>query len=150
MTDRAPNNAPHTPATDIQVARRLHVMRHIDGHLVTRYTGPTARLIEMPVRLFGVDIPAGYDTDGASTPTTFYAVVPRFEDAFPAAIVHDLRYDPADGLRHLTRRQADDEFRRNLLHSGYTRARARTAWLAIRLGGWRAWNAGTRKGHRLA
>lgn len=145
----ATHNA-NAPTADLDVERWRHVMEHIEGHLVTRYTGPTSRLVVQDVRIFGVDIPTGYETDGASTPTTFYAIVPRFEDAFPAAIVHDLRYDPADGIRHLTRRQADDEFRRNLLHSGYTHARARLAWLAIRAGGWKAWNAGTRKGHRLA
>jgi hypothetical protein len=103
------------------------------------------------VELFGVTIPAGYDTDGASVPRAFYNVIARFTDALPAALVHDFRYDPwpdADGVKRrvMTRGEADREFLRNLRASGLSRRRSWLAYSAVRAAGWRAWNAGTSRG----
>ena len=115
------------------------------------HTGPTSARLMEPVRLFGVTLPKGYETDGASAPRLFYNVIARFTDALPAALVHDARYDPPEGTdgfkrRTLTRAEADREFYRNLRASGLSRRRAWAAYLAVRAGGARAWNRGTDNG----
>ena len=114
------------------------------------HTGPTSARVIRSVTLFGVLVPVGYDTDGASVPRAFYNIIARFTDALPAALVHDLRYDPleVDGVKRrvLTRSQADLEFYRNLRASGVSRRRAWTAYTAVRSFGWRPWNAGTKRG----
>ena len=115
------------------------------------HTGATdARVLE-DITLFGVVIPAGYQTDGASVPRAFYNIIARFTDALPAALVHDIRYDPAVGedgykRRTMTRKQADREFYRNLRASGVSRRRAWAAYLAVRSGGRAPWNRGTKRG----
>lgn len=121
---------------------------YIAGELVTRYDGPRRRTVMQDVVLFGVHVPAGYETDGASVPRHFYWLIPRFEDALPAAIAHDLHYDPPDGVRRLTRAEADRIFLDNLKRSGVLPHRRWIAWTAVRAFGRWPWSAGTRKGHR--
>lgn len=115
------------------------------------HIGPTAVRLIRTVTVFGVTIPVGYEFDGASVPRAFYNVLARFTDSLPAAMVHDYRYDPtpgADGLkrRELTRAEADREFYNNLRSAGVGWRRAQLAYRAVRLFGWRPWNAGTKKG----
>lgn len=114
------------------------------------HTGPTTATVTRAVELFGVLIPEGYTTDGASVPRAFYNIIARFTDALPAALVHDLRYDPAEvgGVkqRTLTRRQADKEFYRNLRASGVSFARSQAAYRAVRAFGWAPWRRGTKNG----
>lgn len=115
------------------------------------HIGPTDAILLADITIYGVTIPAGYRTDGASVPRAFYNIIARFTDALPAALVHDLRYDPpADehGVkrRTMTRAQADSEFYRNLRASGVSRRRAWLAYSAVRAAGWRPWNAGTKRG----
>jgi len=119
--------------------------------IALEHTGPTAAVVMRSVTLFGVEVPVGYSTDGASVPRAFYNVIARFTDALPAALVHDLRYDPPadrDGVKRrvMTRKQADREFRANLKQSGVNWSRRQAAYLAVRAAGWRPWNAGTRRG----
>ena len=115
------------------------------------HTGPTEATVLRSVVLFGVTIPEGYTTDGASVPRAFYNVIARFTDALPAALVHDLRYDPPVNefgfkVRALTRKQADKEFYRNLRASGVSIARSQAAYRAVRAFGWVPWNRGTKNG----
>lgn len=113
-------------------------------------TGPKSAIVDRQVELFGVEIPAGYETDGASVPRAFYNVLSRFGVALPAAILHDFRYDPAERYgvkqRWLSRAEADLEFYENLRKLGVNFARAQAALKAVRLFGWRAWNNGTKRG----
>ena len=114
------------------------------------HTGPTAATVLADCELFGATIPAGYRTDGASVPRAFYNIIARFTDALPAALVHDLRYDPpeieGEKYRTMTRRDADREFLRNLKLCGVNLARRRSAYLAVRAFGGRPWRAGTDRG----
>lgn len=115
------------------------------------HTGPTEATVLMDIVLFGVLIPAGYQTDGASVPRAFYNIIARFTDALPAALVHDIRYDPwpdPDGKkrRTMTRKQADREFLDNLKACGVNLARRQAAYRAVRLFGSRPWNLGSRRG----
>lgn len=114
-------------------------------------TGPTTAVLLESVELFGVVIPEGYTTDGASVPRAFYNIIARFTDALPAALVHDIRYDPPENVyglkvRALRRSEADSEFYRNLRASGVSRRRAWLAYSAVRAGGWVPWNRGSKRG----
>jgi hypothetical protein len=114
------------------------------------HVGPTDAILLADTTIYGVTIPAGYRTDGASVPRAFYNIIARFTDALPAALVHDLRYDPpeVDGVKRrvMTRAHADSEFYRNLRAGGVSRRRAWLAYSAVRAAGWRPWNAGTKRG----
>ena len=114
-------------------------------------TGPTTAVLLESVELFGVVIPEGYTTDGASVPRAVYNIIARFTDALPAALVHDIRYDPPENVyglkvRALRRSEADSEFYRNLRSSGVSRRRAWLAYSAVRAGGWVPWNRGSKRG----
>lgn len=112
----------------------------------------------------------GYQTDGASSPRWAYILVDPFGVAGPASYNHDDNYDPIpdpDGIkqRTVTRREADRRWRQDFIRDldlyynrktrvgkavqrGLNRARAGVGWAAIRLGGWKPWNAGTKNGTR--
>jgi hypothetical protein len=53
-----------------------------------------------------------------------------------------------DGIkvRRYTRKQADDRLYAHLRKCGVGPIRARIAYRAVRLGGWKTWNAGTKRG----
>lgn len=111
------------------------------------HTGPVEATVLTDIEIFGTTIPAGYVTDGASVP--FGRA--RYTDLLPAAIVHDFRYDPVPddrGIkqRTMTRKEADMEFLHNLKACGISWTRRRAAYRAVRLFGWRPWNAGTERG----
>jgi len=115
------------------------------------HTGPRSGYLSRTIELLGIEIPAGYETDGASVPRLFYNILGRFTIALPAALVHDCRYDPPPNdrgvkYRWLTRKQADQEFYENLRKCGVNIARAQAAYRAVRLFGWKPWNAGTKRG----
>lgn len=121
------------------------------GGLPLLHIGPTVAIVLWDIEPFGVHVPAGYITDGASVPRAFYNILARFTDALGAALAHDARYDPPagpDGVkrRQKTRKQADLEFLHNLKASGVNLARRQAAYRAVRLFGFRPWNAGTKKG----
>ena len=118
--------------------------------VLLRRISPTDSVVEEDVEIFGVQIPAGYKTDGASVPRVFYNILSRYGIGLLAALVHDARYDPpadAHGLkwRVLTRKEADKEFYDNLVGSGVSKRRAYLCWTAVRAAGWKYWNAGKKK-----
>jgi|14BtaG_2_1085337.scaffolds.fasta_scaffold01724_6 hypothetical protein len=119
--------------------------------VLLRHVGPIDAVVEEDIEIFGVPIPKGYQTDGASVPRAFYNIIARFTLALPAALVHDLRYDPIpdhDGIkrRSMTRREADREFYDNLIGIGMSRRRAWAAWSGVRLAGGIPWRRGTKNG----
>lgn len=118
-----------------------------------RHHGPVEAVVMEDVEIFGVEIPRGYNTDGASAPRLAFWVIAPFTLALLAALVHDLRYDPpvgADGVKRrvMTRKEADREFLENLKASGMNLMRRQAAYRAVRLAGWKPWNAGTKRGTR--
>ena len=125
---------------------------HVWSHGVPlRHHGPVDAVVMEDVEIFGVTVPKGYRTDGASAPRLAFWVVAPFTIALLAALVHDLRYDPVpdiDGVkrRALTRKEADKEFYENLKATGMSRSRRWAAYTAVRAGGWKPWNAGTKRG----
>ena len=81
------------------------------------------------VLLHGVQVPAGFTTDGASVPKAFWWLLHPAGEAFEAAIVHDYRH-LQKGLR--SRRLVDLEFYDNMRICGVGKFRATLAWLAVR------------------
>lgn len=120
--------------------------------VLLRRISPTNSIVEEDIEIFGVKIPAGYKTDGASVPRAFYNILSRYGIGLLAALVHDVRYDPPEDdkgvkWRTLTRKQADWEFYQNLRGSGVPRRRAWPCYLAVKAAGWTVWNRGSKKGN---
>lgn len=112
------------------------------GSLKFDVLGATMRRVQEDVTIFGVKIPAGYLTDGASVPRRLQGIIPRFGKALPAALVHDIRYDPPDRVRRLSRKEADREFFANLKRCGLNFAQRHAAYRAVRLFGGIPWRRG--------
>ena len=90
----------------------------------------------------GLEIPAGFESDGASVPRFFWSIVfpPDDDRALYAAIVHDFVYRTHP--YGWTRKDADEAFREFLIRGGVPESRARRAYWGVRLfGGW-AWDEG--------
>ena len=98
-----------------------------------------------PIRYCGLEIPAGFESDGASVPRFFWRAVfpPGYPPALPAAFIHDYVYRThPDGW---SREEADICFYYLLKDAGISEARARAAYLGVKLFGKPAWNAGGKK-----
>ena len=95
-----------------------------------------------PIEKFGVIVPAGFESDGASVPRLLWGVVfPRDDrQALFAALFHDYLYrtHPAGW----TRAEADEAFHFLLLEGGVSFIRALRAYLGVRIFGKSAWEAG--------
>lgn len=92
-----------------------------------------------PLRWGELTVPAGFESDGASVPRFFWRVVfpPGDADALRAAILHDYIYrEHPEGW---TRGEADRLFRDVLIADGVPGWRARLAYYAVRIFGWRSW-----------
>ena len=90
----------------------------------------------------GIEIPAGFESDGASVPRRLWHVVFPPDDmrAMFAAIVHDWEYRThPDGV---DKHEADLQFRYHLLRGGVSRSAAKWAYWGVRLFGGKAWKAG--------
>ena len=93
-------------------------------------------------RYCGLEIPAGFESDGASVPRFFWRTVfpPGDPAALMPAFVHDYVYRThPDGW---TRDEADRAFKLLLLDSGVPSARANLAYWGVRMFGASAWKAG--------
>ena len=97
--------------------------------------GRKFRILE-DVEVFGVVIPAGYETNGASVPRPFWGILSPFTEGFRAALVHDFRY--TNDIR-LTRKETDKEFYDNLGKCGVNNIRRSLVWLAVTLFGGPRW-----------
>lgn len=95
-----------------------------------------------PVRRYGLDIPAGFQSDGASVPRFFWRVVfpPGDVHALGAAFLHDFIYrtHPVGW----TREAADKLFLDTLIEDGVPKRRAFLAYIGVRLFGASAWREG--------
>ncbi len=114
------------------------------------FLGPTVAVVSRDTYIFGELIPKGYVTDGGSIPARLCGFMRRFGKGLPAFLIHDRDYDPVadDGIkvRRYTRKEADDRLYTNLRKCGVGPFRARIAYRAVRLGGRKPWDAGTKTG----
>ena len=88
---------------------------------------------------YGITVPRGFNSDGASVPRFFWRVVfpPGDSKALRAAFVHDWLY-----RNHFTgwdREMADVLFFSLLISDGVSLFSAGLAFLGVRLFGWRSW-----------
>lgn len=95
-----------------------------------------------PISWDGVIVPSGFESDGASVPRIFWATVFPNDDrkALFGAIFHDFLYrtHPAGWNRS----ESDSAFFELLRLGGVSYTRAVRAYLGVRIGGGKAWNAG--------
>ena len=85
-------------------------------------------------------VPAGFETDFASTPRFFWRIVPPAGKYTKAAVVHDWLY--RSGL--LSRREADRVFFLAMTDLGVPWWNRWLMWAAVRLGGAKAFAGGER------
>lgn len=94
-----------------------------------------------PLRYGGVDVPVGFDSDGASVPRALWGLVFPAEDlrAMFGAIFHDFCYrtHPATWEK----KSADKTFKLLLIEGGVPSIRANLAYWGVRLFGKKAWEA---------
>ena len=95
-----------------------------------------------PLRRHGVEVPAGFRSDGASVPRFFWRVVfpPGDVHALAAAFVHDFLYrtHPVGW----SRKAADEVLLDCMIEDGVYKHRAKLAYWGVRLFGGRAWSDG--------
>ena len=95
-----------------------------------------------PVSRYGLEIPAGFQSDGASVPRFFWRVVfpPGDVHALGAAFLHDYIYRTHP--LGWTREAADKLFLDTLIADGVPKRRAFLAYVGVRLFGASAWREG--------
>ena len=94
-----------------------------------------------PLLYCGLEIPAGFESDGASVPRLFWSTVfpPGDSKALRPAIIHDYIYRTHP--ERWTRKMADETFYEMLVSAGISKWRAYKAYLGVRLFGQSAWEA---------
>lgn len=94
---------------------------------------------------YGITVPTGFQSDGASVPRFFWRVVfpPGDTRALLAAFAHDWIYRKHP--RGWTRPAADALFLTLLMENGVPWYSADLAYIGVRLFGWLAWNHNTGK-----
>ena len=90
----------------------------------------------------GIEVPVGFECDGASVPRIFWSTVfpPGDEKALFAAIIHDFLYrtHPVGWTKKL----ADETFHELLIRGGVSKWRAWKAYIAVKLFCGSAWRDG--------
>lgn len=76
-------------------------------------------------------VPAGFDTDYATTPRFTWIFYPPHDIYAPAAVVHDMLYRS----KICTREEADSVFLEAMVDLGVDTFRRRSMWLGVRLFG---------------
>jgi hypothetical protein len=92
------------------------------------------RQIYKKCEVLGVQIPAGFTTDGATVPRIFWVIIPPYRKIYPAALVHDFRYHFRNHPQG--RSGADKELMHNCKDLGLSHNRHLIVWLAVMLFGW--------------
>ena len=98
-----------------------------------------------PLHYGGVDVPVGFDSDGASVPRALWCIVFPSEDnrAMFGAIFHDFCYrtHPATWEKS----SADTAFRYLLIEGGVPKFRANLAYFGVSIFGGKAWREGKKR-----
>lgn len=96
--------------------------------------GPRTVRIDEDMRVFGVEIEKGYETDGASVPRWLWWIISPFTEAFRPALAHDKRHGP--GMTWKERKFADDKFFWDLMREEINIVRSGLSWLGVRAYAW--------------
>jgi hypothetical protein len=102
---------------------------------VLQNIGGPYKILCKPWSLMGYSLPEGFVTDLASVPSIVKWYADDDDDLQAAAILHDWVYDKGN----CTRREADGLFYEAMVYTGIRRSKAWICWLAVRVGGRRAW-----------
>jgi hypothetical protein len=82
-------------------------------------------------------VPIGYSSDFASIPKIFRPIINNDDQHIRrAAVLHDYLYE----TKTVTRQEADKLMYESMLSVGASRIKALTVYIALRLGGWLAWD----------
>lgn len=95
-----------------------------------------------PLHYMNLEIPVGFESDGASVPRFFWRLVfpPGDPKALHAAIIHDYIYRTHP--TGWTKENADKIFRHLLISGGVEEWRANLAYTGVRLFGASSWHQG--------
>ena len=99
---------------------------HATVHAPRRFWGRPTLEIVVPVIVNGWVVPAGFVTDGASTPRILWPVIHPWGKWLKAAILHDWLLTQGD------REHADHEFYEALVWCGVRRPLAWLMWAGVR------------------
>ena len=92
-----------------------------------------------------IHIPAGFETDFASVPRIFWALISPWGKFGKAAVLHDFLYQnhqiklAKNITLSFTRKQADLIFFKGMRDCGTTVLKAKVMYVAVRLFGWLSW-----------
>ena len=89
-------------------------------------------IINYDVTVFGVDIPKGFITDGASVPILFRWYMSPYGKGLWAALAHDYKHIQYN-IGSKERDQADKEFYFDLIKCGYSKITALFPYYGVRL-----------------
>jgi len=107
-----------------------------DHEIDIKRIGARRAVVLRDVNLFGVDIPEGFETDGASVPRLFWFIISPYTEALYAAIAHDFQLS-VDGKNAKRRKRIDQMFYFNLRDSGINPIRSYAAYFGVRI--WSRW-----------
>ncbi len=102
--------------------------------LVTRTMRDGKEMVLEDFTAHGFTVPAGFITDGASTPSFFWSIIPPFKRTKKAAVIHDYLTKKVRTPRQ--RKVVDRLFRRMLREEGAGPIRAFLGYFGVRVGAW--------------
>ena len=80
-----------------------------------------------------IEVPAGAETDGASVPRAFWSIFEPFGEYFPAAVIHDFLYSPAN--HEYDRWESDIIFKEAMYNLGVPWRKREPIYHAVRMFG---------------
>jgi len=102
-------------------------------------SGMSARLLkehEVRIKELNIVVPAGFETDFASTPRVLWSIVPPWGRYSPAAVVHDYLYNTAP----VSRKEADKAFLAHMEALRVNWLKRKAMYRGVRIGAVFAWN----------
>lgn len=114
----------------------LHV-QHLTGQRKWILTAP---LSYQTKRDEVINVPVGFETDGASVPRVFWWLFPPTGVYLEAAVVHDWLYHQKQIRgKAIARSRADAIFLQAMDDIGVSWLKRKVIWSAVRAGGWLPW-----------
>ena len=108
----------------------------MDKLIVTPFKdGLIWELVE-PFMFMGIEVPAGFHTDFASSPRISWTVIPPIGRYCEAAVGHDYCYYK----RLFTRKKCDDLFLEKMKQSNVEEWKRKVMYRYVRMLGWIPWN----------
>jgi len=87
--------------------------------------------------LYDFTVPKGFTTDLSSIPERLRGIIPQVGKYNRPSVAHDYAYE--DGVKGMSRREADLMFRDGMRGEGVSWHRRWLMWAAVRAFGWTVW-----------